>query len=352
MTRILADRAYKLLFHLLFWGLLLVLPMVIRPRIIIISQEVALAQMLIVAGTSVPLFFLNSDYLIPKVLPRKGSVVYMIYLALLLALSVMFASLLRAHLLPLVANGSAIPPFPSAFPVIFVAAISTAYGLVVYFNEQEKAKAIEMQQYQAQQAERLQSELAFLRSQISPHFIFNVLNSLTYLIHTNSPEAKSVVVKLADLLRYMLYESDDTRVGLTKEIDYLKNYIDLQQMRFADDVDVRVHLQCSEHGSIEPMLLIPFVENAFKHGIASIQDPFVEVRLHCNGETLCFEVQNRNNAASTSTDTLSGIGLRNVRRRLELLYPQSHQLAINDQGGLYQVILQLTIKQDELHSRR
>ncbi len=224
---------------------------------------------------------------------------------------------------------------------MFVAAMATGYGLVTEFLQEERRTREEKQ-------ERMQSELSFLRSQISPHFIFNVLNSIVYLIRSKSDLAEPVTIQLSELIRYMLYETDNKQVPVSKEIDYLKNYIDLQKLRYGDDVEIKVKIEGNDSSlTIEPMLLIPFVENAFKHGIGMVHNPVIDIRLSYIGNVLNFTVENKIAPETReSKDFSSGIGLKNVRRRLELLYPGSHGLQIEDNGIMFVARLSLTLKRN------
>ncbi len=227
--------------------------------------------------------------------------------------------------------------FWNIVPIIFVAAISTGYGLLNYVVKEEKLK-------QEAQQERLQSELSFLRSQISPHFIFNVLNSIVYLIRSKSNLAEPVTIKLAELMRYMLYESGDAQIPLDKELAYLNNYIELQKVRFEEDVKIDVHTEgAATTQIIEPMLMIPFVENAFKHGVGMVSDPVIAVFLKITDTDLSFSVRNKIAPETTeSKDGSSGIGLKNVKRRLELLYPNAHYLDIKNENGWFEININLT----------
>jgi LytS/YehU family sensor histidine kinase len=200
---------------------------------------------------------------------------------------------------------------------------------------------------QEEQAERLKSELSFLRSQISPHFIFNVLNSIVYLIRTKSKEAESVTLELSNLIRYMLYESENKQVLVEKEIGYLENYVKLQNVRFGEDVKIDLKL-IGNPGSmmIEPMLLIPFVENAFKHGVGFVKDPKIEILIKASeGEKFEFSVKNQtSNERSETKDPNSGIGIKNVTRRIDLLYPDAHKLEMKQENGFFEVYLELDLK--------
>lgn len=192
----------------------------------------------------------------------------------------------------------------------------------------------------------LQSELTFLRSQISPHFMFNVLNNLVALARKKSDKLEPSLINLSQLMRYMLYESDDNRVFLSKEVDYLKSYINLQMLRYGSNV--KINLQTNgdlDMYTIEPMLLIPFVENAFKHGIGMIGSPVINILVSVDNDKneLHFEVDNIISPQDVSKDSNSGIGIVNVRRRLAILYPGKHRLDIINEQNTFTVNLYITL---------
>ena len=196
-------------------------------------------------------------------------------------------------------------------------------------------------------AEQLSIKLKFLRSQISPHFIFNVLTNLVSLARKKSEQLEPALIRLSDLMRYMLYESDEKKVTLSKEIDYLKSYIELQKLRFGYDAEIETMIDLSEKDkqqNIEPMLLIPFVENAFKHGMG-VDEPFIQIHLTANNGKLEFDVKNKfANDLNESKDESSGIGLENVQSRLMLLYPKEHDLILKEENNLFHVHLTLQLK--------
>jgi sensor histidine kinase YesM len=196
-------------------------------------------------------------------------------------------------------------------------------------------------------AEQLSIKLKFLRSQISPHFIFNVLTNLVSLARKKSEQLEPALIRLSDLMRYMLYESDEKKVPLSKEVDYLKSYIELQKLRFGYDVVIETSITISENDkqqNIEPMLLIPFVENAFKHGVG-VDEPFIKIRLISDNNKLEFGVTNKfNDDVNEIKDVSSGIGLENVQSRLMILYPKEHDLIVKKENDLFHVHLTLQLK--------
>jgi two-component system LytT family sensor kinase len=330
-----------LLGHLAFWGFFLALPFLLRtpppppdsPKVVISDEFIILLYL-----CHVPLFYLNANVLIPKVLKRHGASLYVVSVLLTIAAALALNVFLKLSL---------IPGYParigvwSLFPVIFVLAISTMYRVLTdYLSDERQRKESEN--------ERLKSELSFLRSQISPHFMFNVLNSIVSLARKKSELVEPVVIQLSDLMRYMLYESDGTKVTLKKEIKYLLNYMELQRLRFGSDVETRMEVDDQlPHQLIEPMLLIPFVENAFKHGVGLIDQPVIELTLQAKDNSLFFQVRNRvNRRFQEHKDRSSGIGLPNVKRRLSLLYPDSHRLDIREDADWYEVSLTIRFREE------
>lgn len=200
-------------------------------------------------------------------------------------------------------------------------------------------------QTSARENELLKTELSLLRSQVSPHFMFNVLNNMVALARKKSDVLEPSLIKLSSLMRYMLYEADEDKVPLQKETEYLQSYIDLQQQRFGKNVTILVSLETADSSyEIEPMLLIPFVENAFKHGTGMITDATIDIRLYISSGMLFFSVRNRfNKDSSEIKDKTSGIGLTNVKRRLNLLYGDDYVLHIDKKDDWFIVSLQLNL---------
>ena len=171
------------------------------------------------------------------------------------------------------------------------------------------------------------------------------MNNLVALVRMKSDELEPTVLKLSSLMQYMLYETDEERVLLKSEAEYLRNYIDLQEQRFGAELNLKVDFDIKEDWhTIEPMLLIPFVENAFKHGTGLTDDPEIEIQLTVTENHLHFTVKNKFKETNAIKDKTSGIGLTNVKRRLELLYPGSHILSINKKNDWFAVYLDLTLK--------
>jgi len=201
----------------------------------------------------------------------------------------------------------------------------------------------------AVERENLKTELKFLRSQFNPHFLFNTINSIFVLIHKNQDMASESLAKFSELLRYQLYQCNEPEIGLSQEITYLKNYIELETLRQdVSNLDLQTALDSSNTQGLQvaPFLLMPFVENAFKH-VSHHNDSrnWINIVLKIMNNRLQFNVKNSIPELSvSSTSESSGIGLANVRRRLELLYPNSHKLEVFKSNTVYEVSLEITLK--------
>jgi len=186
--------------------------------------------------------------------------------------------------------------------------------------------------------EAVKSELAFLKSQINPHFLYNTLNYIYSLAIPVSDKMASAVLRLSDLMRYTLTESADGKVSVVKEVDYLESYIELFRMRFDPNFYVSFHTHgINDNQRIAALLLIPFVENAFKHGVVNDPEHPVEIFLEVTGKTLSLKVKNK--ISNNQKDRSSGVGLINIQRRLQLIYPEKYTLNIENQDQIYQSTL-------------
>jgi LytS/YehU family sensor histidine kinase len=235
---------------------------------------------------------------------------------------------------------------PATSNIIF---ISTAVYLVVVvvsafkllklnLKQASKTKALETKILNTQ-LKLKEQELNYLKMQIHPHFLFNTLNTMYGFALKKADETPEMILKLSNLLDYLLYQSEKPFVLLSEEIAHVKDYIALEKMRFNATLDVKINVsKTSETISIPPMLLIPFIENSFKHGSIQKGVLTIDIQLDASLEQVYFRIKNSN---SESTSTQHGIGLENIKKRLELLYPNTHELLIVDNAGAFEVELQL-----------
>lgn len=282
-------------------------------------------------------FYLNSYVLLPRFIAKRRYLLYVLsQIIVILLLSfvhfVFFNFFIKATSYDL----AGFLMF-NTFTYLFILSASIAYRLI---NEKINNDKL----FQQRENENLKTELSFLRSQVSPHFMFNVLNNMVALARKHSDQLEPSLIKLSSLMRYMLYETNEEDVSLEKEIEYLESYIDLQVQRFGKKLIVNTNFPDIKGAYyIEPMLLIPFVENAFKHGTGRIENPQIDIDLKVENKVLYFTVKNKYNENGESKDKTSGIGLSNVERRLDLLYNGTHQLNMQKNNGWFLVSLQLKL---------
>ncbi|TDW95984.1 sensor histidine kinase [Dinghuibacter silviterrae] len=278
-------------------------------------------------------FYFNTQVLIPAFFKPRRYLYFAISHVLLFAGLLIFNRILFVLFIGPAMGGWPGPLQFTLFPYLLVAASGVIYRLVRGKLEEERGR-------QERENESLKTELALLRMQVSPHFMFNVLNNMVALARKRSQQLEPSLIKLSSLMRYMLYEADG-KVPLDKEIEYLENYIDLQRQRFAGSMAVTVDAGPRDMGlDIEPMLLIPFVENAFKHGRDGLGDGSIRIAWKAVNGILAFSVQN---TFGEQEDKTPGIGLTNVRRRLDLLYKDRYTLDIRKEGEWFFVFLQIKL---------
>lgn len=224
----------------------------------------------------------------------------------------------------------------------FILLVALSYSLIKYWIQNEKLKRVLLE-------EKLSTEMAFLKSKINPHFLFNVLNSFyAKSLKHNVPELADGIAKLAELMRYMVYETNEDKVALEKEIHHLKNFIQVYQLRIAEDDKVFINFNIEgdiKSVKISPMLLIPFVENAIKHGIDPKTKSIIDISLKAEAKNLYFKVTNTiHQGAYGLTDEPSGFGLDNLKKRLSILYPNTHTLETKEEKGYFISLLILKLE--------
>ncbi len=237
---------------------------------------------------------------------------------------------------PLINVGKILKHTNNIYPVMTVAVVCKWFKY--WYQEQKKNQQLI--------EDKLEAELKFLKSQIHPHFLFNTLNNLYALTLKQSKEAPEVVLKLSELLDYMLYECNANRVPLSREISLVKDYIELEKIRYGDRLNVTLNVT-NENGdeSVAPLLILPFVENAFKHGASDeLEGSWISIDIALKHRELILKVENSKSSYIETEDKFAykeGIGLKNVKRRLEILYPETHELNIHESTDSFLVVLKL-----------
>jgi LytS/YehU family sensor histidine kinase len=232
------------------------------------------------------------------------------------------------------------------FAVYFPTVYSVAFIMVI--SQIVKKRFEEKQQIEILQKEKAANELKFLRAQIQPHFLFNTLNNLYALTLAKSDLAPQIVLKLSEMLDFILYQSDQPSIPVEKEIELIEGFIDLETLRFGETLDVTFnHTIENKTAQISPLLLLPFVENAFKHGLAgNLENPTIKIDLKVADEKLTFEICNNKPEviAEEKKNISGGIGTKNLARQLELNYQGKYELQVDDQPESYKVTLTIDLK--------
>ncbi len=238
-------------------------------------------------------------------------------------------------------NPNSSPPFKAIGFYIHFLSSSLISGFAMGLGVIEKLNQNEQKQKELEK-EKLNSELAFLKNQISPHFFFNTLNNIYSLIGIDQHEAQASVHKLSKLMRYLLYESELGESTLADELNFTNHYIDLMKLRLSNKVNLSVSIPDDAAPlSIPPLLFVPFIENAFKHGVSYREPSFISISMRVEGTQITFQAKNSLGSANQPKDEQhSGIGLENVKKRLNLLFPDAHQLNIQQTADEFTVNLQ------------
>jgi len=337
MIEIVKYRYFNFILHALAWSIVLFLPYLVSDADVEYKIGPLPGLYFTLSGIiHMVIFYGNTLFLYPNLLNRAYWWIYIVSAVLLIIssfwakfyiLSWWFPSALqdaRSHIL---------------FPSVLVFIVSVFYCIAV-----DKIRSEKLQK--ENEAMQLRMELKFLRSQINPHFLFNILTNLVSLARKKSDHIEKSLLMLSGLMRYMLYDAGE-KISLQQEIEYLESYIALQELRFGRDVKIVFKTELSHEEadySIEPMLLIPFVENAFKHGTGYADQPIIDISLTVTEEMLVFDVKNKfDRETDANKDESSGIGLNNVRSRLTLLYPGRHNLVIRSDKSLFHINLTLKL---------
>ena len=324
--------------HVTAWALLLLLPYILG----LPANHSGTGVFFILAGfLHIGLFYFNAFFLYPTLYTLRRWVLYIITGIAMIVLVILLKRYILHTWFPLAVADK------NGWRMIVAPTVITFFASIVYRNISDKAQAEKERQQKKEEA--LSTELKFLRSQISPHFMFNILTNLVSLARKKSDQMENALLMLSGLMRYMLYDTHHHKIRLNQELEYLKSYIALQQLRFGDTVRTELDIalpDTAESVEIEPMLLIPFVENAFKHGVGFEDQSWIAIGLRVQEKILYFEVKNNFSEAtgkSIDTENVSGIGIENVRARLEMLYKGNYTLEIVKTGELFGVNLQLVL---------
>ncbi len=321
------------------------------------------------------LFVINLYWLVPKILFNKKTIAY-ILLAIIFSIGISFTAIKVGNLIidnhnhgmPKMELGPGLPPmelssdmpppkgfnptstqvgpntskafFRQLFISLLVVAAGTAFRAFSKFISEENTR-IELEK------EQLQTELALLRHQVNPHFLMNTLNNIHALIDLDNNKAKDAVIKLSGLMRYLLYDSSHRKVKLAKELEFIENYIGLMKIRYPNNVKITTNIpEDSPSVDIPPLLLVSFIENAFKHGISYRNESWINFSIHIVENYLECEISNsKHNDNKAVEKKYSGIGLSNVKKTLQLLYNNDYTLDIQENSNSYIVKLKIPLNE-------
>lgn len=221
--------------------------------------------------------------------------------------------------------------------VVLILMLGMNLGIKLYFKSRRDSKVMA-----ALEKENLEQQLEYLRYQINPHFFMNTLNNIHALVDINPEKAKDTILELSKMMRFILYEGDKKGVPLSREFEFIRNYVTLMRLRYTDKVKLQVNLPTEVPDyEIPPLILITFIENAFKHGISYQHDSFIHVTVEVKDNQLCFEC--RNSKADKPNEEKGGVGLANVKQRLNLIYGENYTLNIQDDPDCYDVKLEIPL---------
>lgn len=296
------------------------------------------------------LFYLNYLVLVPKLLLKLRIFYYVVSAVLLLTLSVLFGYIMEPLTSPLYVlresfSNLEISPLFRTFSIMRIIIINLAFliaGTIIKLYKEWVKNKIREKEIERQ---KTLSELKFLKTQLNPHFLFNSLNSIYSLAHKKSPEAPEAIIALSELMRYMLYETNHHTVLLEKELNHIRRFVQLQRLRLKNTSGINLEIMGKvTTQKIKPLILISFIENAFKHGINEKGNSIVVIKIHVNENHLVFFCSNFLKS-QPNQDKFSGIGIKNSKMRLNLLYPDAHTFEVKEEGGNF--IVNLTLKLDQ-----
>lgn len=336
--------------HILFWlGYFLFLWFVFSFRDH--PESPVLLRALVLIVPQMLLVYANMEWMVPRWFMQKQYILYVLLTGALIVGAAFLIQWMDPWVPPWEQNPEIRNPFrekrpggglfkmlPTVLNTLSLVILSTAYKTSQVFQRKEK-ETTELK------SEKLDAELKFLKSQINPHFLFNALNNVYALSVIKSDIAPEMILKLSEMLRYLLYDCSADRMPLAKEIAYINNYISLLKLKDSNIRNIEIDFEAAEGAvMIEPMLFIPFIENSFKHSkIEDIEKGWIHMSLKTHNGKLDFEIKNSIPEAFFTKDEVGGIGIDNVRRRLDLCYPDAHTLTLTREPTVFSVALTLKL---------
>jgi two-component system, LytTR family, sensor kinase len=328
--------------HAAVWTGFLVLPHLLRPGPN--NRHESPDNMIMIGFTLsnfilIGFYYLNSLLLVPRYLAKQRMLHYILFIFGSFFTYVLISSLIKSIIPPMVPKPFNRPILSDILgsSVIFFLIFIISTGITIisqWFASEKKNREIEN--------EKLQTELSYLKAQINPHFLFNVLNTIYTLSSKKSERTPDAVMKLSKLLRYVVNDAKADFVSLKQEIQYLENYIELQKMRLNEKAKIEFIVNGTDSNKqISPLLFIPFVENAFKYGVSTVEESPITIKLLITNDSVFFTATNK--VFHNPDNSQNGTGLENVKKRLDLIYNKKHQLFVQQMNGLYKVELTISL---------
>jgi len=350
-----ADLKIKITLHLIAWIIVISIPLYLSNAFGDNNMQ-RVYEFYLHTLSAIIIFYLGYLWLVPQFFLKEKRVAYIVMLVTLILLTYFITDFIKDHFLfdPIQdakfreafskligGDQNAHPPFKAFGFFNHLIASFLISGFAIGLGVMERLKQNEKKQKEMEK-EKLDSELTFLKNQVSPHFFFNTLNNIYSLIGIDGPTAQDSVLKLSKLMRYLLYESEHGETLMNHEIEFINNYIDLMRLRLSPKVELKIDFPKDfADFSIPPLLFIPFIENAFKHGISYNKQSFIHIRMAIQNEEIRFISENSIGSSNGGAMQHSGIGLENVRKRLSLLFPGKHLLKIEESENLFKVELSI-----------
>jgi len=357
MATITPNKNISIVVHLLGWLMLCIVLVLLSP----LSWRMGEAEIPIefwykqvfLVGLLVATFYNNVTFFVPKFLLKGKNYIYILIVlggAIVFYFAIVYFEQLIQYPRRMHEFFNPDRPFKpgrrwiqgDAFQILLYivsVGLSTSVALVQKWQRDEANR-------QELEKQNINTELSYLKAQINPHFFFNTLNNIYSLTNLDIKKAQEALLKLSRMMRYVLYENQHESTLLSKEVDFIRDYIELMKMRLTDKVKLEIHLDDSKDNQvIAPMLILPFLENCFKHGISSQKESHIYIKLEIMGDTVFFETRNQIFPVNLDSPEAreSGIGLTNTQRRLSLLYPKKHKLIFGKEEGKEEYYVNLTI---------
>lgn len=351
-TEILFEKKYRVYWHLLFWMVALAF-LLFQSSLSTPVTVVTILRSTLFLSVKIAAAYFTIYFLVPRYLLHKKYGVFFLLLAIsALIFSITDRAVYYYITVPLLSTDYQqryIHAVAFLQPAILFGNLVNTYMLVALAVSIKLLKNLFEKQHlnQMLMQQKVEAELKFLKSQINPHFLFNSLNNLYGLALKNSSETPEAILTLSSLLNYMLYECNSDRIPLEKEIDMLNDFIELEKLRYGSKLKIDFNISGNITGTeIAPMLLFPFIENSFKHGASNEFDQsWININIEVKENTFHLLVENIK-SEKNDTDPLyksDGIGLANIKRQLDLLYPGRHELIISDKGNSFQISLVINL---------